>query len=706
MGRLFWFGVAFILGIALEPFWQPDSAEIYFGMISIFILSIFREKSGEIGLIVLLFLLGNLRVGGLELTALPDEGQLAGRVVFSAGKRAIIENSEHRIEGYFYPEAPPRDSLIVVWYKGKPRRSQLKELGSNSAVDFRIRAHKRKIKEWKFIAQSSTLDKPVYLDDFEHGGLIWTFISGQREDISKHTKELMRETGTAHLMAISGLHIGLVSGLVYWLSRFTLIPIFLLGYERTAVKLPLILAVGFAYVYGEQVGWPPSAQRAVIMVALFSLGKFLEIAISLEDCLGVAAIFILLKEPAQLYSLSFQLSFSAVLGIALFVPKFRRLISPKWHPLVQKILLSIAVSTGAILGTLPLVGWVFQELAWVGIFTNVVVMPLMASLAVPLCLLSALLPDSLALLCLCFADAAIDISLFILEILREEPVVLAFTVMEMTTCAFMIVLMSRRLWCGFLLCLLLLYPSDDHQELEIRFLAIGQGDASVIRWPDGRNWLVDGGGFSFELVPYLRRAGVFEIEQIIISHPHPDHFEGLFVVLEKLTVQSIIVSRYPEKNEKRYAELLKLAMKKGVAIKLISDWSAEEITVFHPLNWKAKGRHRVNEESIVFALRYGEHRFLFTGDIEEQAEEHLENEIGKINVIKVAHHGSRTSSSPILIKELDPDFSVISCGQENRFGHPHQETLHTLKESKILRTDLLGTIIFHTDGQTLRWQAQ
>ena len=706
MGRLFWFGIAFVLGIGLEPFWQPESFFILIAMGLIFFLSLLAEKSGELGLWLLVFLLGTLRVASLEHTELPNEGHLAGRVVFSSGKKAIIANQEHRLEGSFYPKAPSLDALVVVWYRGRPRTSQLAGGGNNDRIVHRSRVIQRRIKDWNYISQPQKQRKPAYLDDFEHGGLIWTFISGERGGISKETKELMRETGTSHLMAISGLHIGLVSGLVYWIARILLMPIFLLGWERVAIKLPLIVAVVFAYFYGEQVGWPPSAQRAVIMVGVFSLGKFLEISISLGDCLGIAAILILFREPAEFHSLSFQLSFSAVLGIVLFLPKFRSFISRKWHPLIQKTLLSIGVTTGASFGTLPLVGWYFQEFAWVGFLTNLVVMPLMASLAVPLSLVSILLPETLSLLCLCFADASIHVSLQILQLLRENPIVLAFTVLEMTLYAGLILLVRWRFWFGFLFLVAPNFQAEKENGVEIRFLAIGQGDASLIRWEDGRNWLVDGGQFSFDLVPYLRREKIFHLDQVIISHPHPDHFGGLFLVLEKLQVEKLVVSRYPEKKEAQSAKLIQLAQEKNIKIELVENWKEENISVFHPLDWKGGGADRVNEESIVFAIEYGEHRFLFTGDIEKQAEKHLEGKIGDIDVLKVPHHGSRTSSSSQLLQELKPEFSVISCGIDNRFGHPHFETLGNLKGSKILRTDQLGTIIFRSDGERLEIKTQ
>ena len=706
MGRLFWFGIAFVLGIGLEPFWQPQSFVLFIAMVAIFLLSLFSKKSGEFGLVVLVFLLGTLRIAALDISEFPEEGHFGGRVVFSTGKTAIIENASNRLEGTFYSNAPPLGSLVVVWYQGKPKISQLKGSKDHSRIAQRSRVVQRKIKDWNFVLQPTKQVKPPELTLLENGGLIWTFISGEIGDLDTDTKSLMRETGTSHLMAISGLHIGLVSGLVYWIARVLLIPLFLVRLEQTATKLPLLAAIMFAWFYGNQVGWPPSAQRAVIMVGLFSVGKFFEISISLGDCLGLAAVIILFREPSEFHSLSFQLSFSAVLGIALFLPKFQSIISKDWHPLTKKILLSMGVTVGANLGTLPLVGWYFQEFAWVGLFTNLVVMPLMASVAVPFSLVGALLPESFSLFCFCLADVSIDISLRLLQMFQAEPIVVAFNILDMTLCAMLIFCMRWRLWLGFLFLLAPYYPTEKVTGLEVRFLAIGQGDASLIRWDDGRDWLVDGGAFSFELVPYLRREGIQKLDRVIVSHAHPDHFGGLFLVLEKLEVQKLIVSRFPEKNEKQYEELLLLAAEKNIEIQMVDNWDDKGVTLFHPINWRAKGKHYVNEESIVFTAEYGKHRFLFTGDIEEQAEQYLENVIGDIDVLKVAHHGSRTSSSPKFISEVQPEFSVISSGIDNRFGHPHRETLYTLRDSKILRTDRLGTIVFRSDGENLSWEVE
>ena len=696
----------FVLGVWLEPFWEPEPFSLLAAMTMIFLLGALTVRSAKFGLLVMLFLLGTLRVAILEQDSLPEEGHIAGRVVSSVGKNAIIENREYRIEGVFYPEAPPLNTVVVVWYQGRPRRTQLKGKIDIERKEQRIGAPLRKIKKWSFLNTASKQERPDHLDSFEYGSVIWTFISGDKKGIPKSIKKLMKRTGTSHLMAISGLHIGLVSGLIYWVSRILLLPLFLLGKEQTAVKLPLLVAVFFAYLYGAQVGWPPSAQRAVVMVAVFSFARLFEVPISLGDCLGLAAMIVLLREPAEFHSLSFQLSFLAVLGITLFLPRFRSWIPRNWHPLTEKILLSIGITTGASLGTLPLVAFRFQEFAWVGLLSNLVVMPLMASLAVPFSLISVLLPDSLALLSLCFADAAIDISINILELLEKDPLILAFTIMDSLLCAGLIILIRFRLWFGILFLVPCSHIDQRMDGLEIRYLAIGQGDGSLIRWEDGRNWLVDGGEFSFDLVPYLRREGVFELEQVIISHPHPDHFGVLFSVLQELRVKKIVVSRFPFVAERKFTELIILAKKKNVEIELVSEWEEDNIQVYHPLSWESNGRHKVNEESIVFSIEYGEHRFLFTGDIEKDAEEHLLGKIGDVDVLKVAHHGSRTSSSLALVNEMLPEFSVISCGIGNRFGHPHLETLNTLRYSKILRTDWLGTIIFQTDGTNLFWRAE
>ena len=168
----------------------------------------------------------------------------------------------------------------------------------------------------------------------------------------------------------------------------------------------------------------------------------------------------------------------------------------------------------------------------------------------------------------------------------------------------------------------------------------------------------------------------------------------------------MVISRFPVETERKFTELISLAQEKGVEIELVAEWSEDKIQVYHPLNWESDSRDKVNEESIVFSIEYGEYRFLFTGDIEKEAEEHLLGKIGDIDVLKVAHHGSRSSSEPDFMNELKPEFSVISCGVDNRFGHPHLETLDTLRHSKTLRTDWLGTIVFQTDGTHLSWKTE
>ena len=231
---------------------------------------------------------------------------------------------------------------------------------------------------------------------------------------------------------------------------------------------------------------------------------------------------------------------------------------------------------------------------------------------------------------------------------------------------------------------------------------MGQGDAAWVRWPDGENWLIDAGPFSFELVPYLRREGVREIDLIVLSHPHKDHFGALIPVLENLRVKRFLVSRPPEPTEKGYQLLWNRLKRKKVEIVMSEEFQSDRAVLWHPLNGWTSATHRTNEESIVMELNFGRHRFLFAGDIETNAEQHLIGKIGDIDVLKVPHHGSKSSSSIDWLNELRPEIAVISCGAGNSFGHPHAQTLFNLKNSEYFRTDEDGMVVVSSDGHQLQ----
>jgi competence protein ComEC len=249
------------------------------------------------------------------------------------------------------------------------------------------------------------------------------------------------------------------------------------------------------------------------------------------------------------------------------------------------------------------------------------------------------------------------------------------------------------------------YSKEDNHygkeaDLTVTFLPVGQGDATLLEWSDGEVWLIDGGPFTFEMVPYLQRIGIWKIDKVWLSHPHADHMDGIFTVLNQLTVGSLIVGRELESLDQggRYSALWKLAKEKHIPIQLAEMAQEDDSVVnrgariLHPHDWTVSTSDRCNEESVVLEITHRQHRILFMGDVEEDAEKELLQSVRSVDLLKVAHHGSRSSSSPELIEILKPTVSVITVGEGNRFGHPHPETLWTLRDSTVLRTDWHGMI--------------
>ncbi len=238
--------------------------------------------------------------------------------------------------------------------------------------------------------------------------------------------------------------------------------------------------------------------------------------------------------------------------------------------------------------------------------------------------------------------------------------------------------------------------------LTVTFLAIGQGDAALVEWPDGRAWLVNGGPASEQLLRYLRRRGISHLDVAVLSHPHPDHLGGLVPILESLPIEELWVPRPPRADELDYRRAWGLAFERGARIRLPADLDDR---IEHPLfGWRSDARapsSAVNDESIVLRIQEGAHSFLFTGDIEAEAERWLTPFLVPTTVVKVPHHGSRTSSSPAFVDALRADWAVVSCGQDNRFHHPAIETLAHWAGTGVARTDRDGSVRFTTDGTDL-----
>jgi competence protein ComEC len=234
------------------------------------------------------------------------------------------------------------------------------------------------------------------------------------------------------------------------------------------------------------------------------------------------------------------------------------------------------------------------------------------------------------------------------------------------------------------------------------FLAVGQGDASLVIWPDGRRWLVDGGPEERAVLRWLRREGIRHLDVVVATHPHPDHIAGLSAVLDELSVEQLWVSRPAGADEQGYLGLLAVAHARGVEVLESGD---PRIPAIYPLPGDAREPGDANADSLVLYLASGAHRVLLAGDTEAHGEAAFTARTGPVDLLKVPHHGSRSSSSPEMLAALRPRLAVVSCGLGNSFGHPHPQVLARYTPSRLLRTDVDGTIQVEGDGSTLTLRA-
>lgn len=511
---------------------------------------------------------------------------------------------------------------------------------------------------------------PVYQG---HAGVLAAIATGDRRGVDPETWALLRDTGTAHLLAISGFHVGVVAGLVggvfALLSRW-LGAIFPSGIPRAwAWWVGALAGVAYAVFAGA----PISAQRAAGVGLLAALGRSLDREIDPLRLVGLVALFVCVVDPSAIATPGFQLSFGAVLGLVRFGPPLDTLAKRLPGPL-RWLGGGLVATTAATLGTLPAAAWWFQAVAPGSPVANLIAIPWMGVAVVPWAVGAHVLPEPLAGLATWVGVHSLQALFWVLQFLCFEPFAPAVDGLgALLLCA--IFLRPRVGWTAIVILLVLGLRSRPVEALEVRFFDVGQGDAALVDHPDGRRWLIDGGR-STALLPALRRLGVRHLDRVIVSHPDADHAAGVLPIVCALRVDLVVLG-----DPRGHEELLAEAARCGVP------WVVRPS--IHP------GR---NDASLVVHASSPFGSVLFTGDLEEAGEAMVQQ---RATVLKIPHHGSRTSSSPGLLDRVRPALAVLPVGR-NFYGHPHAEVLERYADRGIpvLRTDA-GELVVRLDARGL-----
>ncbi len=569
---------------------------------------------------------------------------------------------------------------------------------------------------------------------------------GDAGRIPPRVREDFQRAGLAHLLAVSGLHLGFVALGLYWLLVWMLVRIQRLSLRFDVRKLAAGLVIPVTVFYTLLAGARLPSVRASVAVIVFLLAVLLRRRTDPLQTLAAACLVVLGLWPQSLLDVGFQLSFAATGSVLLLLPRlaefFRvplqrtRLPEGLLRRIAARALQLLLVSAAATLGAAPLVAWHFHQVSLVGLAANLLAVPLAAWLIVPLGLACAL---SLAFSPI-LAGWLADVGLWLADVLAglagwwSAPSWAAVqtagpTGIQLVAWYAGLLLAlhwNRRRWTRWALgaaalvflaswgvARLALAVSD---ELQLTVIDVGQGDSIFIRLPGGENLLVDGGGsFSGDfdtgrhvVAPFLWAQGVGRLAVVVATHRHPDHVGGLASVVELFDPEEVWIMA-PLADDETSAPLARAAVEAGAGMRLLKagDRPLPRADVELEVLWPdAKDRDlEENERSLVLRLKYGRYAFLLTGDLEREGEAALLDRGVPLraDVLKVGHHGSRHATSEELLQKVRPSLAVISVGAHNRYRLPHQDVLDRLQAAgvRVYRTDRHGAVTVRTDGEEI-----
>ena len=565
-------------------------------------------------------------------------------------------------------------------------------------------------------------------------------ILGDRTEIPEEAIENFRNANMSHILAVSGMHMS------YLILLATQIIGKLIG-KKQSYYISIILIIEYMFL----TGFSASIIRAGIMGIILISSKIFYKNNDVLTNIAISALIILLKNPYTILDLSFQFSYGGTIGIILF----QKFISKNFLEKIiksKKIIEIISVTISAQIIILPISIIQFNKLNIYFILTNLIIGfiigPVMACGFIFLITLiinvktaqifSIILQIAIKALILTSQIAKLPYSNIYLPTPNFIQIIIYFlsihifmfiyyiyntknktqTVKRFRNIISMIKFYlkyrmkpktkSRTKIISIIIIALIMVMQIIPKDLKVYFVDVNQGDSTFIVTPKGKTILIDGGGSSYTnvgkntLLPYILDRGYTKIDIVIISHMDLDHCDGIIYLMDKIKIKTIIIGKQYEESD-NYKRFVKLAKEKRIEVKIVE--AGENINIERNVNldilWpdsKNKiSENAINNNSLVFKLKYKKYSILFTGDIEEIAEKAILERYRNMlqsTILKVAHHGSKTSTTAEFLKAVKPRYALIGVGKNNKFGHPSENTIKKLKEMKvkIFRTDELGEI--------------
>lgn len=572
--------------------------------------------------------------------------------------------------------------------------------------------------------------------DPEAAGYMKSLLLGVTEDVTPELAGMYADLGLSHVLAISGLHVTLVSSMFMWsLEKAGL-------RRRWALGATVLMLAGYVLLVGASA----SAVRSGLMGGAGLAGQAAGKRLDGKDVWGGALIVMLLANPYQLWHIGFQLSFAVTLGLLVFVPFGEQVCTrlPAW----LRTLLAVTFVAQAV--SFPFLVYHFHQFSPLSWLVNLLVTPILSVVVLPLgyiALVFSLIHPALAswpVLMSAHLLQWLHKPLFALDnwtvpfshwphpqwwwLLLYGGILFALPILwklgyhrQRDAVVFL------AIYCALLV--LARQPFSADGEVRITFLDVGQGDSIVVEIGTQKVYLIDAGGTvrfpareswrdkrdPFEVgkdvvLPFLRARGIETIDRVVMTHGDWDHIGGLAALVPRFSFGAVLVNGNAPKGEER--EILQQFREKGVPVLTGSagqGWTDAPGVEWTWLQSGKAAKASENDASVVLMLTAYGKRVLFTGDIERDAESSIvQNGLHEVDVLKVAHHGSQTSSSEPFLQASHPKTAVISVGKGNRYGHPSAEVLQRLKQtgSKVYRTDRHGAVTLIITPAGMSWTTQ
>lgn len=559
------------------------------------------------------------------------------------------------------------------------------------------------------IFSKNIADKIRTLIGNEEGEVATAITLGDKTGFSDKLKTIFAKSGISHIVAVSGMHMSILIGFLF----------LILSKSRIHYKLRNIITTICVLGYMTLTGFSPSVTRAGIMAIFMLVSAIIDSKYDPLTALFFSAALILVFNPYSICSASFLLSFLAFLGILVFATPVKNKITARFIPDFIKHILSSSIA--ATIFTLPAIILIFGSVSTYSLLANLLIIPFVSIIFVAV-IISLVLS-------LFFYPAGMILG-FVAKILIKTLITVASGIsrlpysyiniktpsfFDLICYAIIIILLYLALngrrtgFTGHLIlsaiaCYFVICCTISALTYSVTFLDVGQGDSALVKSPGNHYFLIDTGPNGDVTMTALKSAGVNKLDIIFISHCDNDHSGALSDILENIPVKKVVLPNY-NINSDEMANLVSLSLKNGANVDFASRYYSYNLAgISANALWPDCANYYVsgeNDNSLVLSLDLKGTRFLFTGDIGNISEETIlrTGQIINSDILKVAHHGSNDSGLSEFLEAVSADYSVISVGKYNTYGHPHEDLLMRLEDSgtTVLRTDLMGDIKFNAD---------